>query len=150
MRASRNRSRWTLRQSRQRLTIQLKNLNVSFTDDFESALRSAHHVIDAVFGMTCCSCLYQNLTFPGFSFSGEIREPFSAVISALESTSVPVTSIDAPSSWNIEGGPPESGPGAKFYPATLVSLTAPKPLVKFFSGRHFLGGRYLIVSMQTW
>lgn len=28
-------------------------------------------------------------------------------------------------------------------PAVLVSLTAPKPLVKFFKGRHFVGGRYV-------
>lgn len=77
----------------------------------------------------------------GFSFSGEVREPFPAVISALESTTIPVTSVDAPSSWDIEQGPPKSGPGAKFHPTALVSLTAPKPLVNFFRGRHFLGGR---------
>lgn len=28
-------------------------------------------------------------------------------------------------------------------PHTLVSLTAPKPCVKWFRGRHFLGGRFL-------
>lgn len=28
-------------------------------------------------------------------------------------------------------------------PAYLVSLTAPKPCVKFFKGRHFIGGRFL-------
>jgi NAD(P)H-hydrate epimerase len=54
-----------------------------------------------------------------------------------------VTSVDAPSSWNIEDGPPPSGPGASFMPGALVSLTAPKPLVKFFKGRHFLGGRFV-------
>jgi NAD(P)H-hydrate epimerase len=54
---------------------------------------------------------------------------------------VPVTSVDAPSSWNIESGPPKDGPGKDFNPAALVSLTAPKPLVAWFKGRHFLGGR---------
>lgn len=77
----------------------------------------------------------------GFSFSGEIREPFPAVIKALETTKLPVTSVDAPSSWDIENGPPQSGPGSSFMPAALVSLTAPKPLVKHFRGRHFIGGR---------
>jgi NAD(P)H-hydrate epimerase len=77
----------------------------------------------------------------GFSFSGEIREPFPSVISELEKTKIPVTSVDAPSSWNIETGPPESGPGKNFHPQALVSLTAPKPLVSWFKGRHFLGGR---------
>lgn len=77
----------------------------------------------------------------GFSFSGEVREPFAAVITALENTTVPVTAVDAPSSWSIEDGPPKSGPGAKFNPENLISLTAPKPLVSHFKGRHFVGGR---------
>lgn len=77
----------------------------------------------------------------GFSFSGEVREPFPAVIRALEDTQLPVTSVDAPSSWDIEAGPPETGLGSKFMPEVLISLSAPKPLVKFFSGRHFVGGR---------
>lgn len=79
--------------------------------------------------------------FKGFSFSGEVREPFPAVIKALEETKVPVTSVDAPSSWNIEEGPPKSGVGSSFHPEFLISLTAPKPLVKHFQGRHFVGGR---------
>jgi NAD(P)H-hydrate epimerase len=35
-------------------------------------------------------------------------------------------------------------------PGALVSLTAPKPLVKFFKGRHFLGGRYVLHSRRKW
>jgi NAD(P)H-hydrate epimerase len=65
------------------------------------------------------------------------------VIEALKATSLPVTSVDAPSSWDIEEGPPKSGPGKDFHPTALVSLTAPKPLVKWFQGRHFLGGRWV-------
>lgn len=110
----------------QRLSKQLENLDVPFTEDFEAALGNTDHVVDAIFG---------------FSFSGEVRDPFGAVITALEKTSVPVTAVDAPSSWNIDNGPPESGPGSKFHPANLISLTAPKPLVKHFTGRHFVGGR---------
>lgn len=64
------------------------------------------------------------------------------MIRALEETNIPVTSVDAPSSWDIENGPPSSGLGSKFMPATLVSLTAPKPLSQHFQGRHFIGGRY--------
>jgi len=112
----------------QRLATQLNNLGVPFTDDFEGALKDTSHVVDAIFG---------------FSFSGEVREPFPAVIRALKETTVPVTSVDAPSSWDIESGPPSEGPGKGFYPTALVSLTAPKPLAKFFHGRHFLGGRFV-------
>jgi NAD(P)H-hydrate epimerase len=83
----------------------------------------------------------------GFSFEGEVREPFPKVIEALRETKVPVLAVDAPSSWNIETGPPESGPGKGFHPDALISLTAPKPLVKWFKGRHFLGGRFLSKAM---
>jgi len=61
----------------------------------------------------------------------------------MEETKIPVTSVDAPSSWNIEEGPPLSGVGSSFHPQVLVSLTAPKPLVSFFKGRHFIGGRFV-------
>ncbi|KAF2868068.1 meiotically up-regulated gene 182 protein [Massariosphaeria phaeospora] len=112
----------------QRLKKQLEDLKVPFTDDFHCALKQSDHIVDAIFG---------------FSFSGEVREPFSKVIEALRDAQVPVLAVDAPSSWNIEDGPPDSGPGKGFMPGALISLTAPKPLVKWFKGRHFLGGRFL-------
>ncbi|KAH8879358.1 YjeF N-terminal domain-like protein, partial [Thozetella sp. PMI_491] len=116
----------------QRLSKQLEDLEVPFVDDFPAAIASTDHVVDAIFG---------------FSFSGEVREPFPGVIQALERTSLPVTSVDAPSSWDIEEGPPKSGVGSAFHPAVLVSLTAPKPLVKHFQGRHFVGGRFVTPSI---
>jgi NAD(P)H-hydrate epimerase len=76
-----------------------------------------------------------------------VREPFPAVIAALRDTKIPVLAVDAPSSWNIETGPPDDGPGKGFHPDALISLTAPKPLVKWFRGRHFLGGRFLSPEM---
>ncbi|KAF6789640.1 ai-bp family protein [Colletotrichum musicola] len=114
----------------QRLAQQLEDLNVPFVNDFPKALQSTDHVVDAIFG---------------FSFSGDVREPFPAVIKALEETKLPVTSVDAPSSWNIEDGPPSSGLGSSFHPAVLVSLTAPKPLVKHFKGKGLadLGSRFV-------
>ncbi len=116
-------------------------------DDFQSALQNADHVVDAIFGRLEYMS-WPLAAFPrmftlelGFSFSGEIREPFPSVIEGLAKTSLGVTSVDAPSSWDIESGPPSTGPGKTFKPTTLVSLTAPKPLVAHFSGRHFIGGR---------
>ncbi|KAK4186348.1 YjeF N-terminal domain-containing protein [Podospora australis] len=116
----------------QRLTKQLEDLNIPFVDDFPDALKSADHVLDAIFG---------------FSFSGEVREPFPAVINAMAETKIPVTSVDAPSSWNIEDGPPSEGVGSNFHPDVLISLTAPKPLVKHFKGLHFIGGRFVAPSI---
>ncbi|KAF2456921.1 meiotically up-regulated gene 182 protein [Lineolata rhizophorae] len=116
----------------QRLTTQLHALDIPFAQDFGAALAQTDHVVDAVFG---------------FSFAGEVREPFPAVIAALAAAPVPVLSVDAPSSWDIERGPPPDGPGKAFHPQALVSLTAPKPLVKWFGGRHFVGGRFLSPAM---
>jgi NAD(P)H-hydrate epimerase len=116
----------------QRLAKQLEDLAVPFVDDFQAAIASTDHVVDAIFG---------------FSFSGEVREPFPSVIQALQDTKLPVTSVDAPSSWDIENGPPKSGLGSSFMPTALISLTAPKPLVKHFEGRHFVGGRFVSQSI---
>ncbi|KAK8234509.1 meiotically up-regulated gene 182 protein [Phyllosticta capitalensis] len=115
-----------------RLRKQLEDLSVPFTSDFDAALGASDLVVDAIFG---------------FSFSGEVREPFPKVIEALRDTKVPILAVDAPSSWDIESGPPSDGPGKGFMPGALISLTAPKPLVKHFRGRHFLGGRFLSASV---
>ena len=120
---------------KQRLTRQLENLNIPFTDDFFAALsnqkqeQKPDYIIDSIFG---------------FSFSGPIRDPFPSVITALSSTKIPILAVDAPSSWDIESGPPEKGQvGSEYMPTALISLTAPKPLTKWFTGRHFVGGRFL-------
>ena len=126
----------------ERLATQLKNLDVPFTEDFNHSLKTTDHVVDAVFGNAIKGVPPVSSSHSsGFSFSGEVRDPFKDPISAMETTKVPVLAVDAPSSWSIEDGPPASGPGAKFHPATLISLTAPKPLVKHFKGTHFVGGR---------
>lgn len=43
----------------------------------------------------------------------------------------------------MEKGPPSSGPGKKFHPQALISLTAPKPCTQYFQGRQFLGARFV-------
>lgn len=53
----------------QRLSKQLQDLDVQFVDDFDKALGNADVVVDAIFG---------------FSFEGEVREPFGKVVEALE------------------------------------------------------------------
>ncbi|KAI9172306.1 NAD(P)H-hydrate epimerase [Paramyrothecium foliicola] len=136
----------------QRLAKQLEDLEVPFVNDFQAAIDSTDHVIDAIFGLLfpvhrIAKVHRPNNVTAGFSFSGEVREPFPSVIQALQDTKLPVTSVDAPSSWDIENGPPESGLGSSFMPTALVSLTAPKPLVRHFRGRHFVGGRFVSQSI---
>eukprot|EP01083_Nonionella_stella_P180940 646677_1 len=49
-------------------------------------------------------------------------------------------SVDVPSGWDVDGG---DLTGTNFSPDVLVSLTAPKLSSKKFTGRHFVGGRFL-------
>ncbi|KAI5299661.1 hypothetical protein KEM55_001893, partial [Ascosphaera atra] len=118
----------------QRLETQLKNLEVPFTENFEESLKKADLVIDSFFG---------------FSFKGPVRSPYAEIISLLEKSSTPVFSVDAPSSWEVDSGPPSEGPGSNFMPQYLISLTAAKPLVKYYKGRHFLGGRFLTPAIAN-
>ena len=64
-------------------------------------------------------------------------------VQALAKTDKPVLAVDIPSSWDVNQGPPSSGPGQGFHPEALISLTAPKPCSQFFKGRQFLGGRFV-------
>jgi len=56
----------------ERLTTQLKDLDIPFTEDFEKALHETDYIVDSIFG---------------FSFSGAVRPPFDTVISQLEQAS---------------------------------------------------------------
>jgi NAD(P)H-hydrate epimerase len=77
----------------------------------------------------------------GFSFQGDVRDPYKDIIQLFEKTTKPVVSVDIPSGWNVDSGPTQQ---VQFQPEVLVSLTAPKPCTKFFKGkRHFLGGRFV-------
>lgn len=100
--------------------------------DFLDAARISstyQFVIDAVFG---------------FSFKGEIRDPFNDIVDTLKQISVPLISIDVPSGWHVENGNPEG-----IQPEILISLTAPKLCAAKFTGKaHYLGGRFIPKSLE--
>jgi NAD(P)H-hydrate epimerase len=112
------------------LQKQLKALSIPFTKEFSSALKDADLVVDALFG---------------FSFKPPVRAPFDEVLKAMIQAKKPVLSVDIPSSWHVEDGPPAKGElGSEFMPEFLISLTAAKPCVQWYKGkRHFVGGRFL-------
>lgn len=83
----------------------------------------------------------------GFSFKPPVREPFVCIVNMLKDTTVPIVSIDIPSGWNVENGPPEDG-GIK--PQMLISLTAPKMCASKFEGKfHYLGGRFVPKKLES-
>lgn len=95
------------------------------TDTLRAALSSSDVILDAIFG---------------FSFKGPIRAPFDAALPFIISSGLPIVSVDIPSGWDVENGNKE---GIGLNPDVLISLTAPKEGVKLFTGRHFLGGRFV-------
>lgn len=137
------------------LHSQLQRLGVPEITDFEKdgikdmilQKKGIDHIIDGIFG---------------FSFRGNVRAPFDSVISVLAQNSekakdkrVSVTSIDIPSSWDVNEGPVSTS--SLFLPDYLVSLTAPKPASVHFCKlglqrmgqdksniyKHFIGGRFI-------
>jgi hydroxyethylthiazole kinase-like uncharacterized protein yjeF len=115
------------------LVQQCEDVGIPILDDMpEDAdeLASFDAIVDAIFG---------------FSFQGAApREPFASILTQLQeaqtSNNIPVISVDVPSGWNVDQGDvADTG----FTPQVLVSLTTPKECAKGFSGRHFVGGRFL-------
>ncbi|EGN98563.1 hypothetical protein SERLA73DRAFT_183632 [Serpula lacrymans var. lacrymans S7.3] len=118
-----------------RLHKQCSNMKISTLppevspDSLRDALSSSDVVLDAIFG---------------FSFKGPVRAPFDSALQLISSSRVPIVSVDIPSGWDVEKGNAE---GVGLNPDVLISLTAPKEGVRSFGGRHFLGGRFVPISM---
>lgn len=121
-----------------RLTVQLAQLSIPVTSDWAPpAAGEADVILDAIFGFS----------FKGWRGGGK-DAPFDAIIDFLgveagrqPGQPAPVVSIDIPSGWDVEKGPPE---GKSLQPDMLISLTAPKLCATMFHGRfHYLGGRFV-------
>ncbi|KAK7028836.1 hypothetical protein VNI00_014849 [Paramarasmius palmivorus] len=116
----------------QRLKKQCDNMHIptippstTSTSELESALKTTDVILDAIFG---------------FSFKPPIRAPFDAVLPLLTASKLPIVSVDIPSGWDVEKG---NDIGVGLNPDVLLSLTAPKQGARSFTGRHFLGGRFV-------
>ena len=80
----------------------------------------------------------------GFSFKPPVRAQFVPILETLGSVGLPLVSVDIPSGWDVEAGPPSDGVTPVLRPDMLISLTAPKICAQSFSGReHYLGGRFV-------
>ncbi|QDZ19968.1 pyridoxamine 5'-phosphate oxidase [Chloropicon primus] len=111
------------------LVKQLESLGVPFVevDEAIASLPACSVVLDAMFG---------------FSFKGEPRPPFKAVIEELSGCGKPIVSVDIPSGWHVDQE--DGGAEDLLRPEMLISLTAPKECARRFKGKHhFLGGRFV-------
>lgn len=117
------------------LMTQLESLDITAltSDEFSSAKLASDYdvIVDAVFG---------------FSFKGDVRAPFDAILPRLQEAALPIVSIDIPSGWSVDGG--DIAPCA-IEPSMLISLTAPKLCAQRLKAgtRHYLGGRFVPPSI---
>ncbi|KAJ8593947.1 YjeF N-terminal domain-like protein [Rhizopogon salebrosus TDB-379] len=120
----------------QRLQKQCINMDIPIipppasAEELPQALQSSNVILDAIFG---------------FSFKPPVRAPFDDALELISASGLPIVSVDIPSGWDVERGN-EQGVGLN--PDVLVSLTAPKEGARYFTGRHFLGGRFVPKAMQ--
>jgi NAD(P)H-hydrate epimerase len=97
-------------------------------DNFDDKI---HLILDGIFG---------------YSFAGDIRAPFDAIIKKLKESKLPIASIDIPSGWNVDEG---NLNGIGLEPKLLISLGSPKQCAKFFKGQyHILGGRFTPPALE--
>ena len=114
-----------------RLIIQCENYDIKISDkiyetkeEYEKIFEDCDIIIDALFG---------------FSFKGEIRQPFKTIIEAMKKYENKIISVDIPSGFDIDKG----NIFDTFIPKGLISLTLPKLCSKNFKGEHYLGGRFV-------
>ena len=114
-----------------RLITQCENYDIKINenifeskDEYEKIFDECDIIIDALFG---------------FSFKGEIRQPFKTIIEAMKKYGNKIISVDIPSGFDIDKG----NIFGTFIPRGLISLTLPKLCEKEFKGEHYLGGRFV-------
>jgi len=114
------------------LYTQCVKQNITFLNEMPEANYindNYNFVVDAIFG---------------FSFRGDIREPYHLTIDVLKTISIPLVSVDIPSGWNVESGATDG-----LNPDVLISLTAPKLCAAKFQGEmHYLGGRFVPKQLE--
>ena len=107
-----------------RLVSQCQSYDIKILKELNSDFNEYNFIIDAIFG---------------FSFHGDIRQPFKDIIDKLNKIEDKIISVDIPSGYDINKGNINN----TFNPKYLISLTLPKLCSKEFKGEHYLGGRFV-------
>ncbi|KPM02663.1 yjeF N-terminal domain-containing protein, partial [Sarcoptes scabiei] len=121
------------------LMHQCRMMDIDFVDEINS-LSSFRLIVDAVFG---------------FSYKPPLRSQFYDILDKMsaKNSDQRLISIDIPSGWHVEDGPPVNETSESktpiLKPDCLISLTAPKECSKHYRGSlHWLGGRFVPKSLE--
>ena len=104
-------------------------MDITFLNEVPSNLQEYSIIVDALFG---------------FGYKPPAREEFIPLLerlSVLDNRVNKLVCVDIPSGWNVETGPISGTPALN--PDCLISLTAPKMCAKNFTGKHWIGGRFV-------
>jgi len=123
----------------QNLVTQCKKMEIDFVENVNLInWDNVMIIVDAIFG---------------FSYKPPLRVEFQDIVkklSLLDSKTHPIVSVDIPSGWHVESGPPDDGQTPVIRPDCLISLTAPKKCARHFEGTfHWLGGRFVPRSLSA-
>nr|XP_027203254.1 NAD(P)H-hydrate epimerase-like isoform X1 [Dermatophagoides pteronyssinus]XP_027203255.1 NAD(P)H-hydrate epimerase-like isoform X2 [Dermatophagoides pteronyssinus] len=122
------------------LVNQCKRMDIEFINNVDNNLDRYELIVDALFG---------------FSYKPPLRpesRPILEYLARIDHQQKRLISIDIPSGWHVEQGPPSSENDQSstpiIKPDCLISLTAPKKCAKYFHGQlHWLGGRFVPQSL---
>lgn len=89
--------------------VDVRSVGAAWLDELRAAISGSTLVVDAIFGT---------------GLSGPLREPWPAVIDALNASGAPILAVDIPSGLDADTGVPL---GAAVRAARTVTLHAPKP-----------------------
>merc|ERR1719187_2398306 len=88
------------------LVHQCQQMDIRFLEELPDVLDKYTVIVDALFG---------------FSFKPPVRQQFVEVLEKISKTEVPVASVEIPSGWDVENGPPTENTAA-INPELLISL----------------------------
>ena len=90
------------------LTYQAQLSDVKFLDSLPEDISSQYSlVVDCIFG---------------FSFKPPVRIQFKPILESLSRVSIPLVSVDIPSGWDVETGPPGDGDTPVLSPEMLGGI----------------------------
>ncbi|CAL8348968.1 unnamed protein product [Gadus morhua 'NCC'] len=117
----------------QDFTVQCEKMDIPFLSYLPTEVQlindAYHLVIDAILGLE--------------ADPANVKEPYAGMLVTLKQVKIPIVSVDVPSGWDVDEASTEG-----INPEVLISLTAPKKCAASFTGKHFLGGRYLPYDIQ--
>ncbi|CAO1618456.1 unnamed protein product [Sympodiomycopsis kandeliae] len=152
----------------QSLRRQCETMHIPFIeeDEFDEAVQAADVVLDCIFGFS-----FKGPARAPFAAALEVLGSESRLEYVGRVTRPPIVSVDIPSGWSVDSGNPSTSstfsqlsvqdsqqpdssstsiPSSSsesksnsFIPEVVISLTAPKRGMKGYTGRHFLGGRFV-------